>query len=118
MKKTYADQCLELASKSTPGIWTKGLSTEWNDDLSDEVVVKNKFKTIGPISYAGCGSHRLSCPDDDAEFIINARTDVVELANRLRRSLEWLKVIEAVYGRNYPHLSATIKDLEKPLRDE
>lgn len=72
MTKTYADMCLERASKATEGPW----GTVTYDGLN--VIAKNNGLV--------CEVNRQFIPN--ARFIAHSRTDVVELATRLKRACE------------------------------
>lgn len=80
MTKPYADTCLERADKATEGPWST---------LEEE----NEVHAIKFVDNGGDPLHIAQWINEpeNAEFIAYARTDVPELAKRLKRALEALR---------------------------
>lgn len=80
--KTYADTCLERAEKATEGPWHTGHLSEVRFDHADidsatgETIAEDVFGTYNRV------------------FIAHSRTDVPELARRLKVACELLRDIE------------------------
>ena len=92
MKKTYANQCLERASRATQGPWQC-------HDLAPTLLEMPKKKPIRINDWV------------DAEFIANSRTDVVELAMRLNKACELLREISLP-----PYNDSDLESLLETLR--
>lgn len=110
--KTYADKCLARAEKATKGAWTDGfhigeVETSYQPDCCEDTV-------CGRIAILNSsGLCRPSHQDEyDAEFIACARTDVPELANRLKRAIQAIKDLSLEHG---DPCDGIIDELEKPL---
>lgn len=81
MKPTYPDTCLERAAKATKGPWW--LETEALSDM----FIAHGSKTDLSAQFDVLESY----DKDDFDFIAHSRTDVVELARRLKRACEELR---------------------------
>lgn len=83
--KTYADSCLERAEKATPGTWTidfkepNWFGIESDKDSGDWVVCGDESEFPRPTKV-------------NAEFIAHSRQMVPELAKRLKRACEFIRV--------------------------
>lgn len=102
---TFADECLERASKATNGPW-------------DTLCEHGEVHAITFIDSGGDPFHIVENlkRHDDAEFIAHSRTDVVELANRLKRAIHELKLIaQHAELLKIPVYYSFIDELEKPL---
>ena len=88
MKKTYADECLERAEKATEGPWTA--TSDW--EAWAVASLNAHTDVVGTLSraYRIPSRKHLGCELRDADFIANARTDVPELARRLKRAIDLL----------------------------
>lgn len=97
-KPTYADECLARASRATPGPWKAN---------------GNEVKPIFCDCCAWCS--------ETAEFIAHARTDVVELAKRLKKACDELRAaiprIEDGFMWYEKELLALAERLEAPPRE-
>jgi hypothetical protein len=112
MKKSYVDQCLERASLATEGPWMHIAEEVMNTTVHFVKAQKNSF----------CISIRTPTTiEPDAEFIAASRTDVVELAQRLKRACEALReAAEPWKGDNqfeyvFDDLMKLASELEAPL---
>ncbi len=110
--KSYADICLERASKATEGPWST---------LQEE----HEVHAISFTDAAGDPLHIAQwIPQvENAEFIAHSRTDVVELANRLKRACEFLRMRrKQLMLTSQPGTALTYKELadelEAPLEGE
>jgi hypothetical protein len=85
---TYANKCLERAEKATKGPWSfRGWTVNAiYDDDAFPLQVNTEFESA----------------KQDAEFIAHARTDVPELARRLKKACESLRGIGLATGTKYP----------------
>lgn len=94
MKKTYADECLERAEKATEGPW----------ESSCDNVATSDF-------------HICATYNNDEEFIAHARTDVPELAKRLKIALKELRrAAYAIDNEDYAsQFTSIVHELEAPL---
>lgn len=105
MKKTYPDQCLERSEKATEGPWvTNGGSAIIATDVCGQF---------------GISSIRKKKPKrkQDFTFIAHARTDVPELARRLKKACDALK--DAYNLQLHPsNLQDIADELESPLEDK
>lgn len=81
MKKTYADQCLERAEKATEGPWECLPYGDGTNFLKWQVKDSNYYRAATAIGR------------ETAEFIAHARTDVPELARRLKEACTILNSI-------------------------
>lgn len=109
MKKSYADICLERANKATEGPW------EVVSDLPSWAVASFKGQTdvVSTKNRAYRAPHpNYGCELYDAEFIAHSRTDIVELANRLKRAIAYLRRLEPPRGTADPTVA---DELERPL---
>lgn len=105
-KCNYIDECLARAEKATEGPW-----------IGDEFeMCAPKAPVVIP------GNIRLVWADDyymnewDAEFIAQARTDVPELARRLKKAITLLRAIQErceLTNVTIFHIEETTKELEK-----
>ena len=77
MKKTYADECLERAEEATGGPWS-----EYQYGVCSEKVYNSVNERLNI-----CGEVK----PRDAEFIAHSRTDVVELARKLKKACDRLR---------------------------
>ena len=83
VKKTYLDECLERASKATEGPWE-----DHNWDMMERPHVVAHSLWNGKDS---CNGHfDVPCTPENTEFIAHARTDVPELAKRLKKASHFL----------------------------
>lgn len=103
--KTYAEICLARANASTTGPWVASLDhNEWP-------------KIIGVKGHCeGCVGWLAPYLDEDAEFIAHARTDVPELAIRLKTAIEIIKTQHKyiqMLGGNIKDIQSAIDDLER-----
>lgn len=110
-KKSYADQCLERAEKATVGPW----KSTWREDEN-----RNKKQIESTSSIVFGKSFILP---HDAEFISHARTDVPELARRLKKACEALAKI--AYWKSDANVCCfpedcygLIDELEAPLENK
>lgn len=87
MTKTYPDESLERAEKATEGPWEASCDTV---SVPDQVI---------------CYTH-----NNDEEFIAHARTDVPELARRLKRACDFLRFVDGTTTA-----INMAKELEAPL---
>lgn len=80
MSKSYADECLERAEKATPGPWSWDTVFQYDQTLRIMKGIRDDvfISADGPVKA-------------DAEFIAHARTDVVELANRLKKACDAMR---------------------------
>lgn len=124
MMTTYADRCLERASRATPGPW------------KSEECITTEYDSNGPDSNRGASPEYYNCvayensfsvPDPraiaDAEFIAHARTDVEELAKRLKRACEEIRCTGIILRRcgQYDEANSNenlVKSLERPLGEK
>jgi hypothetical protein len=79
-KKSYPEICLERAEKATPGPWKKDCNDDIHAFIEDE-------GDVCALLDAGFGY----ATSEDRQFIAAARTDVVELATRLRKAISLLR---------------------------
>ncbi len=106
MKKTYADKCLERAEKATEGPWTV---------IDDEYGLRiPEVKGI----CEGCVGWLKPAYEEEAEFIAHSRTDVPELARRLKAAIDLLKDFENTKGLFAYGLAYRIQELEKDIENE
>lgn len=101
MSKTYADQCLERADKATEGPWNK-VDDEYGIRIPE---VKGECE--------GCIGWLKPAYEEDAVFIAHARTDVPELARRLKRSIDIVRQFD--YNRLFED---ELRELEAPLGEK
>lgn len=81
---TYADVCLERAEKATPGNWDVHDGGEYWDIQGPEGLV------------VSCGREgEVTVGWEDAEFIAHARTDLPELARRLKRAISIIELLQS-----------------------
>jgi hypothetical protein len=86
MKKTYADICIERADKASKEPWKQYQNGDapWPDGIQD----RDGNEVIGStISYEQTGVYL----KENAEFIAKARSDVPELARRLKRAVNYMR---------------------------
>ncbi len=95
---TYADECLERADKATPGPWHTGHISE---RFSDEADIEGR--------NLECIADEVR--DDNRRFIIHARTDVPELARRLKKAIDELWAVSRFF--KYDKLKEVIDSLER-----
>jgi hypothetical protein len=107
MKKTYADVCLERAENATPGPWIPQEKI-WSNQYADDVYFKYKI-VVNKDKEKIVGDERTD--DSNAEFIASSRSDVPELAKRLKRACEILREIHA----HFSFASKTMNDLADEL---
>jgi hypothetical protein len=94
--KTYADECLERASKATEGPWTREFIYIRSKDFPVADTADRCEADIatvrgwGHLQYKG-EKIAIEIQDANGEFIAHSRTDVVELARRLNRACEMLR---------------------------
>jgi hypothetical protein len=81
MKKTFADQCLERASKATLGPWVVD---------KDEMIIAPAVKTVTR-SARIILEPPIHMTNATREFIAHARTDVQELAQRLKYAIDSIR---------------------------
>lgn len=110
--KSYADQCLDRAEKATEGPWEAQVSLSIQTEKEMEKK-RNRVASVRGITVWGKYS-AISCKDE-AEFIAHARTDVPELARRLKKACEIIKELK-FHDRNF--IAKVIDELEAPLEKE
>jgi hypothetical protein len=114
MKKTFADECLELAEKATPGEWR--IDQTYSDSRPDAVTLSPGY-WFSPGNYSKAMDER--CNDQtqrNAQFIAAARTMVPELARRLKLACDELRsAVPNELIRNQPALIEFIDSLEAPM---
>lgn len=98
MTKSYADECLERAKKATEGPWS-------TLEEGDEVHAISFVEACGDPLHIALSTHT----EYDADFISHARTDVPELARRLKRACETLR------GYDIHLFNQILDELEAPL---
>lgn len=106
--KSYADECLERADKATEGPWTMaGITIERLE------IASYGRGPCGVIHIASMNSRNVSSRETDAEFIAHARSDVPELARRLKKACEYLRACGYMVGNKY-----AAEELEAPLGEK
>lgn len=103
INKTYADECLERAGKATEGPWS------WYR----ESVLSSKVSPSCVLSTDGYNNN-YDAESGDREFIAHARTDVPELARRLKLAIEILKSIYELEAHPATAIDK-LSELEGPL---
>lgn len=113
MKKTYADECLERAERATKEPWIK-----WKGHYE---IVAGKVTE----NTRGClrGKYKPICEMDDlgtnkmnnTKFIAHARTDVPELARRLKKACQILRDIHPHFSFASKTMNDLADELEAPL---
>lgn len=115
MTKTYADTCLERASKATEGPWvwaTLRQSGQWT-------YCPALITAADPIrDVIEADSYTLSLLVTDAEFIAHSRTDVPELARRLNRACETLRAMHFKNLSPNSRFDVLADELEAPLEEK
>jgi hypothetical protein len=106
MKKTYADICLERAEKATSGPW-KMSGSGFNLEVSSP---KENL-----IIHSVNGHKAIRWHEVDVEFIAHSRTDVPELARRLKRAVEYLRLESNCSGKK---ILNTIADELEAMTEE
>lgn len=90
--KSYADICLERASRSTEGPWKYDYGNwEVECDNFESDSYRDEVCSVGSVRDGINGRTNPINPTDDAEFIAHARTDVPELARRLKWACNYLR---------------------------
>jgi len=123
---TYSDQCLERASKTTPGPWKYDYGNwEVECDNLESDAYRDAVCYVASIRDGIYDRTNPVDPTDDAEFIAHARTDVEELAKRLNKAIYALKVIGADNNVSNPcshqdgsveqYANNVVAELEAPL---
>lgn len=111
-KKSYSDQCLERAENATKGPWeTMCLFGSWDlpvqiNDMKDNTIVKVDTDCRNVVS--------------NCNFIAASRTDVPELARRLKKACEALKQYKEVISEIISVLEnkdSNISDLSKFINE-
>jgi hypothetical protein len=99
MTKSYADTCLERAEKATSGPWE----------------VNSKYDQIwNPSTQEFIGTEDADCPA--TQFIVHARADVPELARRLKKACEELRLAsKAVQAAGLPKVAEVMKEIADEL---
>lgn len=105
--KTYIDEVIERASKATPGKWEDIYPNVDDGDIRVQVYHANKRNVVHDSD-----SVAWKLKETDARFIAHARTDVVILAERLKRVIKYLRehVIEDL---NSPNLARELESAPK-----
>lgn len=118
MAKSYIDQVLERAEKATVGPWKHEPSNHgyrllyqpflrygkyWEGNENDWEIINGLPDNVNKIE---------TYHHNDAEFIAHARTDVPELARRLKKACDLLREAE---GRPHGHTEKTFSDLADEL---
>lgn len=83
MTKSYADSCIEIASHATEGPWV------FDTDCD---VFAGKQDESGEFEKRVCTMPYSADYHADLKFIAHSRTDVVELARRLKKACEELRL--------------------------
>ena len=91
--KTYADLCLERALKATEGPWKTYKCSYSNGEACG-------IDPLGGFDYSMDECHH-PLSTENADFMSNARTDVPELARRLKIACEELKFVHLYYAHIY-----------------
>lgn len=104
-KKSYADQCLDRAEKATPGPWVRYHYAAW-DGIEDS-------RRLDICCFSSSDWEADDHIPSNIEFIINARTDVPELARRLKLACEYLRACDYRIGNKL-----VADELETPLTSE
>lgn len=100
MGKTYADLCLERAAKATEGPW----KYQFVDDCmgmarslscnNEDVDVDSEF-WIWEQLYGGDDTRdSVKLTLETAQFIVHSRSDVPELARRLKKACDFLRYVD------------------------
>lgn len=108
MKKTYADECLERAEKATKGPWEYDSGNGEVETVPHRIAICDRAGNLEreqDVEYR-YGDHipeealELLKTDnyDDLEFIAKARTDVPELARRLKLAVNDLRFFASHTG--------------------
>lgn len=103
-KPNYIDQCLERAEKATEGPWKQ---------IGNEVVSKNHEANIK--CYGIALNQQLV---NNSDFIAHARTDVPELARRLKRACLRLREKADTYSHRGANVQHHLWDELRELADE
>ncbi len=113
---TYPDECIERAERATRGPWKL---TEKKIDIAflNKPILTTFYGVDGPNAFVSFQSIGEAKPD--AEFIAHSRTDVVELAMRLKRACVILKNLNHSVIWDDPEeldeFNELIDELEAPL---
>jgi hypothetical protein len=117
-KKSFADTCLELSERATPGPWEKN---RWNDDcLIQEVNDSTGWIKDYPDAYIckiGGWGYTMN---GNAEFIAAGRQMLPELATRLNKACEALRAASTFVINEYfkQNLNELAKELEALPEDD
>lgn len=110
-KPTYADECLARAEKATEGPWgVNNVSISADKGKRSIAIVTTPVDMTQPVDGHGIGVEDYTLhgvASINAEFIAHSRTDIVELATRLKRACEAMR---GIYG-----LNLLADELERPL---
>lgn len=100
-KVSFADICIERAEKATQGPWV----SEW-----DSLAIKNVRASDQTIIHSGFPTN--------SDFVANARTDVPELARRLKLAVKCLRQWAEMSPELKNDYLTLANDLESPLGDK
>lgn len=119
-KKIYSDICLQRAEKASVGPWITEEKI-WSNQRSDDVYFKYKIVLNGEKKKI---INDASLDKADSEFVAHARTDVPELARRLKKACEELERISTMMAQDNQmenqslRLSKFIEELESTPREK
>lgn len=116
-RRTFADQCLDRAETATEGPWSTGVNKPWivlpavnMDEYA--IAACDRFRNNNELDYPR---------EDNAQFIAHARTDVPELARRLKRACTLLRIIHEACRLDRAaqrEVLAVLNELEAPTEEK